>query len=125
MEFLTLWKIPGRKIRSAMERRCQTCRTSFGRSFRFSNFAFFLCFLRKKDISYVTILCDSECSLHPKHFFEDYCSVCETSRGNVSQMLEKCRKCPLSKNEDTNVVRHFEENNYQGDDLHANSNKID
>ena len=29
------------------------------------------------------------------------------------------------KNEDTKAVRHFEENNYQGDDLHANRNKID
>ena len=33
-------------------------------------------------------------------------------------------KCPLSKNEDTKAVRHSEENNYQGNDLHANHNKI-
>ena len=39
-------------------------------------------------------------------------------------MSEKCRKRPLSKNEDTKAVHHFEENNYDGDDLHANSNKI-
>ena len=40
-------------------------------------------------------------------------------------MSEKSWKSPLSKNEDTDVVHHFEENNYQGDDLHANHNKID
>ena len=40
-------------------------------------------------------------------------------------MAEKCRKLPLSKNEDTKAVRHFEENNYQGNDLHANRNTID
>ena len=46
-------------------------------------------------------------------------------RNIVIQMFEKCRKRPLSKNEDTKAVRHFEENNHQGDDLHANRNKID
>ena len=35
-------------------------------------------------------------------------------------MSEKWRKHSLSKNEDIKTVRHFEENNYQGDDLHAN-----
>ena len=44
---------------------------------------------------------------------------------NVIQMLEKCWKHPVSKNVDTKAVRHFEENNYQGEDLHAISNKID
>ena len=38
-------------------------------------------------------------------------------------MSEKCRKCPLSKNRDTKVVRHLEENNYDGDDLHATATK--
>ena len=40
-------------------------------------------------------------------------------------MLEKSRKGPLSKNEDTKAVRHFEENYYQGDDLHASRNITD
>ena len=31
---------------------------------------------------------------------------------------------PLSKNEDTKAVCHFEENNYNGDDLHATVKKI-
>ena len=31
----------------------------------------------------------------------------------------KCRKRRLSKNEDAKAVRHFKENNDQGDDLHA------
>ena len=38
-------------------------------------------------------------------------------------MSEKCRKRPLSKNEDTKAVRHFEENNYCGDDLHTTATK--
>ena len=38
-------------------------------------------------------------------------------------MSKKCRKRPLSKNEDIKALRHFEENNYQ--DLYANWNKID
>ena len=40
-------------------------------------------------------------------------------------MLKKSRKPPLSKNEDTKAVRHFEENNYQGNDLREIRNKID
>ena len=40
-------------------------------------------------------------------------------------MSQKFQKHPLSKNEDTKAIRHFEENNYEGDDLHANRNKID
>ena len=39
-------------------------------------------------------------------------------------MSKECWKIPLSKNEDTKAVRYFEENNYKGDDLHANRNKI-
>ena len=46
-------------------------------------------------------------------------------RVNVIQMLEKCWMRPLSKNVDAKAVRHFEENNLQGDDLHANRNTID
>ena len=38
-------------------------------------------------------------------------------------MSEKCRKRPLSKNEDTKTVRLFEENNYDGDDLHVTATK--
>ena len=34
-------------------------------------------------------------------------------------------KRPLSKNEDTKAESHFEENNYQQDDLQTNRNKID
>ena len=40
-------------------------------------------------------------------------------------MSEKHLKRPVSKNEDTKTVRHFEENNHQADDLYANRNKID
>ena len=40
-------------------------------------------------------------------------------------MSERCWKCPMSKNEDRKAVRHFEENNHQWDDLHANRNKIE
>ena len=47
-------------------------------------------------------------------------------RGVMSfEISEKCRKRPLSKNENTKAVRHFEENNYQPDDLHLNRYKID
>ena len=52
-------------------------------------------------------------------------SVNEKSRSNVIQILEKYGKRPLSKNENTEAVRHFEENDYQGEILHANRNKID
>ena len=38
-------------------------------------------------------------------------------------MSEKCRKRPVAKNEDTKAVRHFEENNYDDDDLHATATK--
>ena len=40
-------------------------------------------------------------------------------------MSEKCQKHPQSKNEDTKAVYHFEENNYQVNDLQANRNKIE
>ena len=40
-------------------------------------------------------------------------------------MQEKYRKRPLSKNEDTKAVLHFEESNCQGNDLDAIRNKID
>ena len=39
-------------------------------------------------------------------------------------MSEKYWKRPLSNNEDTKTVRHFEEDNYQGNELQANRNKI-
>ena len=39
-------------------------------------------------------------------------------------MSKKCLKRPLSKNEDTKAVHHFEENIYDEDDLRANRNKI-
>ena len=38
---------------------------------------------------------------------------------SVIEMSEECRKRPLSKNEGTKPVRHFQENNYQEDDLHV------
>ena len=38
-------------------------------------------------------------------------------------MSEKFRKLPLSENEDIKAVRHFEENNYDGDDLHSTATK--
>ena len=34
-------------------------------------------------------------------------------------------QAPPIKNDDTKAVLHFEENNYQGNDLHANRNKIE
>ena len=37
------------------------------------------------------------------------------------QILE----APSIKNEDTKAVRHFEENKYQGNDLHANCNEFE
>ena len=40
-------------------------------------------------------------------------------------MSNKRRKRLVQKNEDTKAVRHFEEYNYQGNDLHAILNKID
>ena len=40
-------------------------------------------------------------------------------------MLEKCRKHPVSKYENTKAVRRFEKNNYRGNDLHAKRNKIE
>ena len=40
-------------------------------------------------------------------------------------MSEKCRKRPLSKNEEIIAVRHYQENNYQGDELHSNCKKTD
>ena len=43
----------------------------------------------------------------------------------ATEMSEKCRKRPLLKNEDTKVLRHSEEYNYQRNDLHAIRNKID
>ena len=80
---------------------------------------------RKEDISSVILLRDAEFSLHTLHILEICWCVSETPRSNVIQMSEKCRKRPMSKNEDTKAVRHFEENNYQEDDLHANHNKTD
>ena len=80
---------------------------------------------RKKDISNVTFLCDSESSFQPQDFLEVCWSVSETFRSNVIRMSEKYWKRPLLKNEDTKAVRHFEENNYQGDEIHANRNKTD
>ena len=44
--------------------------------------------------------------------------------GLVVNAQEKCWKRPLSKNEDTKAVHHFEENNYIEDNLHENRNKI-
>ena len=57
MEFLMLWKIPGRQIFSAVYRHCQACRNTFGRIsntlcsktfkqivFRHNNVLLFLCF---------------------------------------------------------------------------------
>ena len=41
------------------------------------------------------------------------------------EMSEACRMRPLLKNKDTKAAGHFEVNNYQGDDVHANCNKID
>ena len=38
-------------------------------------------------------------------------TVREKPRNSVIQISEKCRKRPLSKNEDIKAVRHFEENN--------------
>ena len=40
-------------------------------------------------------------------------------------MSEKRPKRPVSKNEETKALNHFEDNNYQENDLHANRNKIE
>ena len=61
--------------------------------------------------------------LHPKYFLEVCWSGSKTPKRNAVEMSEKCRKRPLSKNEDTKAVHHFKNNKYDGDDLHANSNK--
>ena len=52
-------------------------------------------------------------------------SVREKSRINVIQMSEKCRKRPLLKKEVTKAVHQLDENNYQGDEIHANRKKND
>ena len=79
----------------------------------------------KKGIPNVTFLCDSKSSLHPIHFLEIFWSGSKTRRSNAIEMSEKYQKRPLSKNEDTTAVRHFEESNFQGDNPHANSNITD
>ena len=79
----------------------------------------------KNDIFNITFLYDSESFLHPQHILEVCQSVIETRWNNAIEISEKCWKRPLTKNVDTKTVRHFEENNYQGDDLHANHNKND
>ena len=75
----------------------------------------------KKGISNVTFLCDSELSMHPNTYWK-YIGLVVNHSGVMSL---KCRRPPQSENEDTKAVRHFEKNNYQGDELHANRNKID
>ena len=42
---------------------------------------------------------------------------------NIIEMSEMHRKRPLSKNEDTKVVGHFEENNYDENDLYPIATK--
>ena len=34
-------------------------------------------------------------------------------------------EAPSIKSEDTKAIRHFQENNYEGDDLHENRNEIE
>ena len=90
----------------------------------FTHTLLLLTITRKDDIFNITFLCDSVSSLHNYHILEVCWSVIEIPRSNVIQISEKCWKRPLSKNVDPKAVRHFEENNYQGDDLHLNLSKI-
>ena len=57
-------------------------------------------------------------------FLEECWSDSKTLKRNAVEMSEKCRKHPLSQNKDIKAVHHFEENNYDGDDVHASRNKI-
>ena len=80
---------------------------------------------RKEDIFNVKFLFDSESYLCIPNTSGKFVGLLKKTRSNIIQMLEKYLKSRLTKNEDNKAALHFEENNYQGDDLHANCNKTD